>query len=158
MLIIHASSRYLGDGRFHLESIMIANPHVPAFRYDPYSKKLTREYYDHREMTTVRHEAVKTARNSLQIPENSAPNSWGVVLGTLGRQGSFLQLQVTLQNFRPHITLILLQCRPSYIRCLHPENQYLMSQYYSQSFHQRSYPYSHHIYQHSSRHPVLDFP
>lgn len=25
--------RYLGDGRFHLESIMIANPGIPAYRY-----------------------------------------------------------------------------------------------------------------------------
>lgn len=25
--------RYLGDGRFHLESVMIANPNVPAYRY-----------------------------------------------------------------------------------------------------------------------------
>lgn len=25
--------RYLGDGRFHLESVMIANPTVPAYRY-----------------------------------------------------------------------------------------------------------------------------
>lgn len=25
--------RYLGDGRFHLESIMIANPEIPAYRY-----------------------------------------------------------------------------------------------------------------------------
>lgn len=24
--------RYLGDGRFHLESVMIANPNVPAYR------------------------------------------------------------------------------------------------------------------------------
>jgi len=24
--------RYLGDGRFHLESIMISNPHIPAYR------------------------------------------------------------------------------------------------------------------------------
>jgi hypothetical protein len=29
---------YLGDGRFHLESAMIANPSLPAYRYDPYSK------------------------------------------------------------------------------------------------------------------------
>ncbi|KAG8834984.1 Diphthamide biosynthesis protein 1 [Serendipita sp. 400] len=41
---------YLADGRFHLEAIMIANPDIPAFRYDPYSKKLTREWYDHHEM------------------------------------------------------------------------------------------------------------
>ena len=25
---------------------MIANPAVPAYRYDPYARKLTREYYD----------------------------------------------------------------------------------------------------------------
>ena len=29
---------YLGDGRFHLESAMIANPDLQAYRYDPYSK------------------------------------------------------------------------------------------------------------------------
>lgn len=33
---------YLGDGRFHLESAMIHNPSMPAYRYDPYSRKLTR--------------------------------------------------------------------------------------------------------------------
>ncbi|CAG8517630.1 10345_t:CDS:2, partial [Paraglomus occultum] len=44
---------YLGDGRFHLESIMIANPDVPAFRYDPYSKKFTREYYDYADMHSL---------------------------------------------------------------------------------------------------------
>ena len=33
---------YVGDGRFHLESIMISNPLVPAYRYDPYSKVLSR--------------------------------------------------------------------------------------------------------------------
>jgi len=66
---------------------MIANPSVPAFRYDPYSKKLTRERYDHKEMQTVRHDAVVKARK--------APGGmWGVVLGTLGRQGNFKQLQV----------------------------------------------------------------
>lgn len=26
--------RYLGDGRFHLESVMIANPGIPAYRYN----------------------------------------------------------------------------------------------------------------------------
>ena len=24
---------YLGDGRFHLEAVMIANPSIPAYRY-----------------------------------------------------------------------------------------------------------------------------
>ncbi len=32
--------------RFHLEAIMIANPAIPTYRYDPYGRILTREYYD----------------------------------------------------------------------------------------------------------------
>ena len=36
---------YIGDWRFHLESVMIANPRVPAYHYDPYSKVFSREYY-----------------------------------------------------------------------------------------------------------------
>jgi 2-(3-amino-3-carboxypropyl)histidine synthase len=27
--------------------MMIANPSIPAYRYDPYSRLLTRERYDH---------------------------------------------------------------------------------------------------------------
>ena len=83
---------------------MIANPAVPAFRYDPYSKKLTRERYNHAEMQEVRHDAVSTARKSVKaitrdessgpIPMDSGTPLWGVILGTLGRQGSFKQLQV----------------------------------------------------------------
>lgn len=90
---------YVGDGRFHLESIMIANPTVPAFRYDPYSKKLTRERYDHVEMRDVRMDAVRRARMSITHYETGGKSAddqplWGVVLGTLGRQGNFKQLQV----------------------------------------------------------------
>ena len=33
---------------------MIANPHLEAFRYDPYSKVLSREGYDHTQMKTNR--------------------------------------------------------------------------------------------------------
>ena len=87
---------------------MIANPTVPAFRYDPYSKKLTRERYDHEEMRMVRDQAVQDARKSVEafsrdssvdVPRNDLsdktdPPLWGVILGTLGRQGSFKQLQV----------------------------------------------------------------
>ncbi|KAK3177725.1 Diphthamide biosynthesis protein 1 [Lecanicillium sp. MT-2017a] len=70
---------YLGDGRFHLESIMIHNPSIPAYRYDPYSRKLTREKYEHDEMQTVRRQAVQTARKAKR---------WGLILGSLGRQGN----------------------------------------------------------------------
>lgn len=64
---------------------MIANPSVPAFRYDPYSKKFTRETYEHTEMRSVRADQVKRARQSLL---DKGPGSWAVILGTLGRQGS----------------------------------------------------------------------
>eukprot|EP00871_Galdieria_phlegrea_P002005 jgi/Galph1/2805/GphlegSOOS_G1441.1 len=69
---------YVADGRFHLESIMIANPSLPAYRYDPYSKLFTRERYDHVKMQQLRFEAVTKA---------SYAQRFGIVLGTLGRQG-----------------------------------------------------------------------
>ncbi|KAI6083901.1 diphthamide biosynthesis protein [Hypoxylon rubiginosum] len=70
---------YLGDGRFHLESIMIHNPAIPAYRYDPYSRKLTRETYGHEEMQSLRRDAIATAKGS---------KKWGLILGSLGRQGN----------------------------------------------------------------------
>jgi hypothetical protein len=93
---------------------MIANPSVPTFRYDPYSKKLTRERYNHQEMRAARSDAVRAARKSIDdishkasIVDNSVCEvpSWGVVLGTLGRQGNFKQLQV--RGFIPRITIVL---------------------------------------------------
>lgn len=71
---------------------MIANPTVPAFRYDPYSKKFTRETYEHKEMKTVRGDAVRAARKGLA---DKGPGSWAVLLGTLGRQGSLSVLRVS---------------------------------------------------------------
>lgn len=70
---------YVGDGRFHLEAVMIANPQLRAFRYDPYEKKLTEEFYDHETMRTVRGEAIERAARA---------DTFGLVLGTLGRQGN----------------------------------------------------------------------
>ncbi|KAG0252261.1 Diphthamide biosynthesis protein 1 [Actinomortierella ambigua] len=70
---------FLGDGRFHLESIMIHNPDLPAFRYDPYNKKFTRERYDHADMHSLRKHAIEVAKKAKRF---------GLILGTLGRQGS----------------------------------------------------------------------
>ncbi|KAI5960501.1 DPH1 [Candida theae] len=75
---------YVGDGRFHLESSMIHNPDIPAYRYDPYDRKFTREYYDQKQMTRVREDAVVTARKAKKI---------GLILGALGRQGNPITLQ-----------------------------------------------------------------
>lgn len=49
------------------------------FRYDPYSKEITREYYDTEKMHEIRQEAIKLASRSKTV---------GVIQGTLGRQGS----------------------------------------------------------------------
>ncbi|CDO71309.1 hypothetical protein BN946_scf184908.g66 [Trametes cinnabarina] len=131
---------YLGDGRFHLESIMIANPDVPAFRYDPYSKKLTRERYDHVEMRTVRDEAVQAARRSIfshasrthssALASSPTPLSeqpmWGVVLGTLGRQGSFKQLRAITQQLVgaptpiPYMPILLSELSPAKLALFNP--------------------------------------
>ncbi|SCV68720.1 BQ2448_841 [Microbotryum intermedium] len=96
---------YIGDGRFHLESIMIANPLVPAFRYDPYTKRLTRELYDHDEMKRVRADAIHQARESLKSSSVKSSNEdsgvWAVVLGTLGRQGNLRVLRSVTKHLAP---------------------------------------------------------
>lgn len=70
---------YVGDGRFHLESFMIHNPHIKALQYDPYKKVMTSEGYDHKEMHSIRKGAIERAK---------AAQSFGIIMGTLGRQGN----------------------------------------------------------------------
>ncbi|CAI5756467.1 unnamed protein product [Candida verbasci] len=81
---------YIGDGRFHLESSMIHNPSVPAYRYDPYSRIFTREYYDQQEMTKVRKDAIDQSRKARKI---------GLILGALGRQGNPITLKKLEDSF-----------------------------------------------------------
>jgi len=72
---------FIADGRFHLEAAMIANPTLRALRYDPYGKKLTEERYETEKMKTIRLTAIHRVAN-----ENS--KTFGIILGTLGRQGN----------------------------------------------------------------------
>lgn len=117
---------------------MIANPSVPAFRYDPYSKKFTRERYNHTEMRTVRNEAVQAARRSIADLAASTDMSvtltrqpsesplWGVVLGTLGRQGSFKQLQAITHQLSssrtqiPYMPILLSELSPAKLALFNP--------------------------------------
>lgn len=48
-------------------------------RYDPYGRTLTKEEYDQQGMRDVRRAAIEQARSC---------TSWGLILGTLGRQGN----------------------------------------------------------------------
>lgn len=70
---------FVADGRFHLESAMIANPDVPAYRYDPYARVLTREMYDTPLMLETRKGAIEIGKRAKR---------WGIIFGTLGRQGN----------------------------------------------------------------------
>lgn len=74
---------FVCDGRFHLEALMIANPKVKAYRYDPYSRKLTHEEYAFDDMYQQRSSAIKKA---VQVMKSGG--TFGFILGTLGRQGS----------------------------------------------------------------------
>lgn len=98
---------YLGDGRFHLEAAMIANPDLPAYRYDPYARKLTRESYSHEEMLDMRSQAIKTAKRA---------RKWGLILGALGRQGNphtltMIESYLNKQGI-PYINLLLSEIFP----------------------------------------------
>jgi 2-(3-amino-3-carboxypropyl)histidine synthase len=70
---------FVADGRFHLEAAMIRNPSVKAYRYDPYGKCLSYEEYEVEKMKEIRLAAIVQARSA---------QTFGLVLGTLGRQGS----------------------------------------------------------------------
>lgn len=98
---------YLGDGRFHLESAMIHNPHLPAYRYDPYSRKLTVERYDHVEMQQLRRDAIADARRA---------KKWGLILGALGRQGNPHTMTMIEAHLRaraiPFVNLLLSEIFP----------------------------------------------
>jgi 2-(3-amino-3-carboxypropyl)histidine synthase len=101
---------YLGDGRFHLEAIMIANPRLQGryFRYDPYSKRFSLENYAHESMLERRKTAIDAARSA---------TSFGLILGTLGRQGSPAVLEQSREllkrHGRRHIVLLMSEIKPT---------------------------------------------
>ncbi|XP_011496725.1 PREDICTED: diphthamide biosynthesis protein 1 [Ceratosolen solmsi marchali] len=84
---------YVGDGRFHLEAAMISNPHLAAYRYDPYEKKITIEKYNHEQMLKNRKNAILKAKDA---------KIFGLIFGTLGRQGS----PTVLKNIENRLKLL----------------------------------------------------
>ncbi|OAL72358.1 diphthamide biosynthesis protein 1 [Trichophyton violaceum] len=98
---------YLGDGRFHLESAMIHNPSIPAYRYDPYSRTLSREWYDHEEMQDLRRKAIDVAKSAKR---------WGIILGSLGRQGNPNTMKMIEEHLNeksiPYVNLLLSEIFP----------------------------------------------
>ena len=68
---------------------MIHNPSLPAYRYDPYSRRLTHETYDHSTLLADRSAALVQARKA---------RKWGLILGSLGRQGNPHTMQL-IENY-----------------------------------------------------------
>ncbi|OCK80840.1 hypothetical protein K432DRAFT_352250 [Lepidopterella palustris CBS 459.81] len=109
---------YLGDGRFHLESAMIANPLLPAYRYDPYSRRLTHETYAHTSLHTLRRTAILSARKAC---------TWGLILGSLGRQGNphtltLIEAQLRKRGFKS-VTLLLSEIFPGKLALMQQDVQ-----------------------------------
>lgn len=75
---------------------------MPVCRYDPYGRVLTREEFDQAGMRAVRRKAIQRARMCKR---------WGLVLGTLGRQGNpalLRKLQAMLDQAGLEHSLVLL--------------------------------------------------
>ena len=102
---------FIADGRFHLESAMIQNPHVTAYQYNPYSKVMSVENYQTQEMHTLRYGQIKKAKRS------NTHQRWGLILGTLGRQGNaeILDQMVNLlkKNRKAFFILLLSEIFPA---------------------------------------------
>jgi 2-(3-amino-3-carboxypropyl)histidine synthase len=106
---------YVGDGRFHLEAVMIANPHLQGryFRYDPYTKRFSLEGYDHDGMLERRLRAIEAARAARKV---------GLILGTLGRQGSLAVLNDLKTRMQAHglafVVVLMSEIKPAKLAAL----------------------------------------
>lgn len=105
---------YIGDGRFHLESAMIMNPDMPAYKYDPYSRKFTKEEYDTQELDTVRRDAIQETRDAKKV---------GLILGALGRQGNTATLDMLYEKFKARdievVQVVLSEVLPGKLAMFH---------------------------------------
>lgn len=60
------------------------NTSVCTLRYNPYTMELTEEEYDLNKMRSIRGNEIEKAKKAVH---------WGIVLGTLGRQGNEMILE-----------------------------------------------------------------
>lgn len=90
---------------------MIANPQLKAYRYDPYPKVLSIEKYDLPQMMGIRADAIATAKSAQRF---------GIILGTLGRQGNPMVLdrltQLLQQRGKQFFVLLLSEIFPDKVR------------------------------------------
>ena len=70
---------FICDGRFHMESVMIQNPLFKYYQYNPFNHRFTIEEYDYKLMKKIRFEQIEKFKNM---------KFFGIIFGTLGRQGN----------------------------------------------------------------------
>jgi 2-(3-amino-3-carboxypropyl)histidine synthase len=78
-------------------------------RYDPYARVLTEERYDHVGMRAARRAAVESCRRAAH---------WGLLLGTLGRQGNSRLLEHLQASLQRHAISHTVVCPPPPFRPL----------------------------------------
>lgn len=93
---------------------MIANPTLQSYRYDPYPKVLSIEKYDLPQMMDVRADAIAKAKSAQRF---------GIILGTLGRQGNPLILdrlkELLRQRGKEFFVLLLSEIFPDKVPSFH---------------------------------------
>ena len=98
---------FIGDGRFHIESTMIRNSHLRFFQYNPYNQKFTEEVYKVDQMMAIRKDEVEKAKSA---------KLFGIILGTLGRQGNTTILEelekLMVKHGREYFVLFLSEITP----------------------------------------------
>jgi 2-(3-amino-3-carboxypropyl)histidine synthase len=82
---------FICDGRFHMESAMIANPDATFYQYNPFTKILSLEQYDVDLMKDVRMNMITKSKLCKTV---------GIIFGILGRQGNPDILEVYICLYR----------------------------------------------------------
>ena len=93
---------FICDGRFHMESVMIQNPSFTFYQYNPFNHRFTIEEYDNKSMKAIRFD---------QIEKFKKAKYFGIIFGTLGRQGNPLILKrlcALLDKFEKKYVIIML--------------------------------------------------
>jgi len=110
---------FVADGRFHVEAAMIANPELPTFRYDPFNKRFFSEFLSINELKQTRLSQMKKAFAG-------KVKKVGLILGTLGRQGSVGVLESLKEYLKQHeiesFTVLLSEISPERLTQFGPES------------------------------------
>ncbi|EZG43853.1 diphthamide biosynthesis protein 1 [Gregarina niphandrodes] len=91
---------FVADGRFHVESAMIQNPETRFYRYDPFTRRLVLEEYDHSLLFRLRNGVLRRVERA---------HTFVLILSSLGRQGSVGLVEharVQVRKYRPTATVL----------------------------------------------------